>query len=239
MILGFTEDHGIAVDVVQDGYLFLVRRRDDLGGLPRRSGLQRSLGVAAELLSDAATAVARASPSTTRGRYVLRRRWHRRSRQRSRRGTRRSPTPAPTCGWVSRSSGSRSTPAVVGCPHGGWLHRRARRGERGGAMGRGARGDRWHTPSDWNRVPRMVVTTGGFPGAPERRTLVIDAATSYYFHKEGDGVLTGMGGRDEHRRSALTSTIDSSRRSCCRARSRVFPPVEHAGLGERGRACTR
>src|SRR5437868_11295180 len=29
MILGFTEEHGIAVDVSQDGYLFLVRDRSE------------------------------------------------------------------------------------------------------------------------------------------------------------------------------------------------------------------
>jgi sarcosine oxidase subunit beta len=40
--------------------------------------------------------------------------------------------------------------------------------------------------------PRHVVTTSGFPGRPERRTLVIDTATMFYFHREGAGVLMGM-----------------------------------------------
>jgi len=35
--------------------------------------------------------------------------------------------------------------------------------------------------------------TGPFPGAPTRRTLVVDAASSFYFHREGEGVLMGMG----------------------------------------------
>ena len=43
-------------------------------------------------------------------------------------------------------------------------------------------------------VPRNVVVTSGFPGVPERRTLVIDAATSFYFHREGSGLL--FGGRE-------------------------------------------
>jgi sarcosine oxidase subunit beta len=36
------------------------------------------------------------------------------------------------------------------------------------------------------------VVTSGFPGRPERRTLVIDTATMFYFHREGAGVLMGM-----------------------------------------------
>ena len=46
-------------------------------------------------------------------------------------------------------------------------------------------------------IPRNVVTTGPFSGVPERRTLVIDAGTSCYFHREGEGVLMGMGEPDE------------------------------------------
>jgi sarcosine oxidase subunit beta len=42
-------------------------------------------------------------------------------------------------------------------------------------------------------VPRVVLVTGPFPGAPARRTLVVDAASSFYFHREGEGVLMGMG----------------------------------------------
>ena len=41
-------------------------------------------------------------------------------------------------------------------------------------------------------IPRTVLTTGPFPGVPERRTLVIDAATTFYLHREGEGVLMGM-----------------------------------------------
>ena len=79
-------------------------------------------------------------------------------------------------------------------------------------------------------IPRMVVTTGGFPGAPARRTLVIDAATSYYFHKEGDGVLTGMGGRDEQ--PSFSTDVDHRfiEEELLPTAVRVFPPIEHAGL---------
>jgi sarcosine oxidase subunit beta len=43
---------------------------------------------------------------------------------------------------------------------------------------------------------RHVFTTRPFAGAPERSTMVIDFATSFYFHRESGGVLMGMG-RDE------------------------------------------
>ncbi|MEO5919341.1 MAG: FAD-binding oxidoreductase, partial [Candidatus Limnocylindrales bacterium] len=38
---------------------------------------------------------------------------------------------------------------------------------------------------------RHVVVTGDFPGRPERRTLVIDTSSMFYFHREGAGVLMG------------------------------------------------
>ncbi len=60
---------------------------------------------------------------------------------------------------------------------------------------------------------------------------MIDAATSYYFHKEGDGVLTGMGGRDE--RPSFSTEVDHPlhrRGAAARRRCGVFPPIEQAGL---------
>ena len=78
-------------------------------------------------------------------------------------------------------------------------------------------------------VPRAVVTTGRFPGVPERRTLVIDAATSFYFHREGDGVLMGMAGED--RPSFDTSVDEGFVSDALIPRAiRVFPPVAEAGI---------
>jgi sarcosine oxidase subunit beta len=78
-------------------------------------------------------------------------------------------------------------------------------------------------------VPRVVVTTGSFLGVPERRTLVIDAATSFYFHRESDGVLMGMGGDD--RPSFDTSVDEAFVASELIPRAvRVFPPVAEAGV---------
>ncbi len=79
-------------------------------------------------------------------------------------------------------------------------------------------------------IPRMVVTTGAFPGAPSRRTLVIDAATSYYFHREGDGVLMGMGGRDERPSFSTDVDVRFIEEELLPTAIDVFPPVERAGL---------
>ena len=43
---------------------------------------------------------------------------------------------------------------------------------------------------------RHIVVTSGFPGRPERRTLVIDTGSMFYFHREGAGVLMGMPPRE-------------------------------------------
>jgi len=79
-------------------------------------------------------------------------------------------------------------------------------------------------------IPRVVVTTGRFPGIPTRRTLVIDAATTFYFHREGDGVLMGMGGRDE--RPSFSTAVDDRfvAEQLLPTAVRVFPPLERAGV---------
>ena len=80
-------------------------------------------------------------------------------------------------------------------------------------------------------IPRQVAVTGPFPGAPERRTLVIDADTTYYFHKEGPGVLMGMGG-GPNERSSFDITVDDAfiAEQVVPTALRVFPPIEEAGI---------
>ena len=51
MITGFTQTHGLPLDVVQDGYLFLLRTEDELAGFRAAGDLQRSLGVDARELT--------------------------------------------------------------------------------------------------------------------------------------------------------------------------------------------
>src|SRR5439155_1690933 len=55
-------------------------------------------------------------------------------------------------------------------------------------------------------IPRQVVVTGPFPGAPDRKTLVIDADTTFYFHREGPGGLMGLGGQVQ--RPSLGTRLD-------------------------------
>jgi sarcosine oxidase subunit beta len=74
------------------------------------------------------------------------------------------------------------------------------------------------------------VVTGSFPGAPERRTLVIDAESTFYFHREGAGVLMGIGGRDE--RASFDVSVDDRlvAEELLPTAVRVFPPLERAGV---------
>lgn len=52
--------------------------------------------------------------------------------------------------------------------------------------------------------PRQLVQTTDFPGRPTRRTLVIDTASMFFFHREGNGILMGVPPLDER------STFDTS-----------------------------
>ena len=78
-------------------------------------------------------------------------------------------------------------------------------------------------------IPRIVVTTGPFPGVPERRTLVIDADSSFYLHREGDGVLMGMGGADE---PTFDTQVDERfvAEELLPKALEVFPPLAAAGI---------
>jgi sarcosine oxidase subunit beta len=232
MILGFGEEHGLPLDVVQDGYLFLVRSEGDWDGFRAGAALQRSLGVDARLLSaEEAEAIAPgiaiddvigatfcpddgiADPAgLTQGYSTI-----------ARRAGAEIRLGAEVVGIEvvgERVTGVRTADGVVEAPAvidaaGPWA----------GALAATAGVDLPLEP-----IPRMVVTTGAFPGAPLRRTLVIDAATSYYFHKEGDGVLTGMGGQTE--RASFSTEVDHRfvEEELLPTAVRVFPPIERAGV---------
>src|SRR3990172_6741673 len=79
-------------------------------------------------------------------------------------------------------------------------------------------------------IPRHVLVTGGFPGAPERRTLVIDAESSFYFHREGAGVLMGMGDPNERASFAPPPAETFVAGSLLPPALRVFPPLEAASV---------
>ena len=79
-------------------------------------------------------------------------------------------------------------------------------------------------------IPRHVVVTAGFPGAPDRRTLVVDVSSSFYFHREGPGVLMGMGSPNE--RPSFETVVDERfvAEELLPTAIRVLPPLEEAGV---------
>ena len=232
MIVGFEEQHGIALDVWRDGYLFLVRDEEAWPGFIRAADLQRSLGVDVRLLQPAEAGRLMpglalegvvgatfcpddgiADPSgLTNGYATLARREGAEIR-----------TGVDVTGvrvgagrvlGVETSAGPVDAPIVVNAG-GPWA----------AALARTTGVDLPLEP-----VPRNVVVTGPFPGRPERRTLVIDVSTSFYFHREGPGVLMGMASRDE--RPSFETRPDERviNEEILPTAVRVFPPLEEAGL---------
>jgi sarcosine oxidase subunit beta len=233
MIVGFTEEHGLPLDVWQDGYLFVVRGAERWDEYRAAATLQRSMGIEVrELTPDEATELAPglategvigavtcdrdgiADPGgLTQGYATL----ARRAGAELRLGTAVASVrvAGDRVAGVTTPAGDLDAPVVIDAA-GPWAATLA-------AM---AGVDLPIEP-----VPRNVVTTGPFPGAPERRTLVIDAESTFYLHREGDGVLMGMGGgRDE--RSSFSTEVDRVfiEEELVPTAVRIFPPLERAGL---------
>jgi sarcosine oxidase subunit beta len=196
MIRSFSDEHGLPLDVDVDGYLFLVRDEASWAGYRAAAAMQRSLGARVEELD--AVAVAElvpglategvvgatfgpddgiADPSGLTNGYAT---LARRAGAELRLGTaataiRTSPGGGRVTG-VSTPDGDIDAPVIVNAA-GVWAR------ELAATCG-------LDLPIE--PQPRHVVTTSGFAGRPERRTLVIDTATMFYFHREGAGVLMGM-----------------------------------------------
>ena len=216
MILGFTQEHGLPLDVVQDGYLFLVRNEHDWDEFRAGAELQRSLGIETQLLTpNEAAAIAPgiaiddvvgatfcsddgiADPSgLTQGYATL----ARRAGADLRLGVEvvEIETDGDAVTAVRTVEGSIATPTVVNAA-GPWA------GTLAATAG---------VSLPLEPIPRMVVTTGPFPGAPARRTR--DDATTYYFHKPRAWVVA-----TNVRRSRRTST-SLHRRGAVATAMRVF-----------------
>ena len=231
MILSFQETHGVPLDVHQDGYLFLVRG-DAWRSFVAAADLQRRLGVDVRLLRpneavdfipgiDVEGVVGAtfcpddgiADPSALTLGYATAARAAG-AEIRTEVTVRGVLTEGPRVVGVETSGGPISAGAIVDAA-GPWA------GELAQTCG---------VVLPLHPVPRNVVVTGPFAGAPEHRTLVIDADTSFYFHREGPGVLMGMGSPNE--RPSFDTTVDEAfvANELVATAVRVFPPVERAGI---------
>lgn len=232
MILGFTQEHGLPLDVAQDGYLFLLREPSEMEAFQAAADLQRSMGVRAHILTP--REAVKISPGIsldgvvgasfcpddgiadpaglTQGYASL----ARRAGAVIRIGVEVSAVleAGGQVTGVQTAQGPIEAPVVIDAA-GPWA------GTLAASVG---------VALPMEPVPRMVVTTGEFRGRPERRTLVIDAGTSFYFHREGDGVLMGMGGRDEQSSFSLDVDQRFIAEELLPTAIRVFPPLEEAGI---------
>ena len=208
LIVGFEATHGLPLDVVQDGYLFLVRGDAAWAGFRAAAEMQRGLGVDVRLLApeDAAELVPGldvddvtgatycpvdgiADPSgLTLGYATI----ARRAGADLRTGVEATAivTTADRLTRVETTDGPIDTETVIDAA-GPWAGRLA-------AMA--------GVELPLEPIPRVVLVTAPFPGAPARKTLVIDAATSFYFHREAGGVLMGMG--DPAERPTFETRVD-------------------------------
>jgi sarcosine oxidase subunit beta len=232
MITSFSEDHGLPLDVAQDGYLFLVKSQSVWDEFLETAEMQRSLGVEVNVLAPEKVAELIPGISTeglvgatfgpndgiadpaglTEGYATL----ARRAGARIETGVEANALAltGDRVTGVMTSRGEISSPVVVNAA-GVWA----------GRLCATAGIDLPLEP-----IPRHVVVTAGFPGAPDRRTLVVDIATSFYFHREGPGVLMGMG--SPHEQPSFETVVDERfvAEELLPTAIRVLPPLEEAGV---------
>ena len=232
MITSFSDEHGLPLDLAQDGYLFLVSSEAVWADFLATAEMQRSLEVRVDVLTpdDVAKVVPGVSTDglvgatfgpndgiadpagLTEGYATL----ARRAGVRIQTGTdvRAIRVADDRVTGVTTQEGDVSAPVVVNAA-GAWAGRLAATA--------GVR-----VPLE--PIPRHIVVTAGFPGAPERRTLVVDVASSFYFHREGPGVLMGMGSPQEQ--PSFDTAVDERfvADELLPTAVRVFPPLEEAGV---------
>jgi sarcosine oxidase subunit beta len=232
LITGFSATHGLPLDVVQDGYLFLLREAAEWSEYQASAEMQRGLGVdvrlltareAAELIPGlgvdgviGATFCAQdgiADPSGLTLGYATA---ARRAGAIIRTGV--EVTRIVTDG--GRVTGVETTGGPIAC---GTVVDAA--GPWAGLLAATAGVELPLEP-----IPRVVLVTGPFQGVPPRRTLVIDAGTSFYFHREGEGILMGMG--DPTQRPTFETRVDERfiAERLLPTAIRILPALEDAAI---------
>jgi sarcosine oxidase subunit beta len=199
LITGFSDEHGLPLDVWVDGYLFLCTDPAGWDRLRQAAGLQQRMGVGTLLLSAeeagalvpglrtdgiaGATFCAAdglADPAgLTQGYLTAARRLGAEVRLRTEVGA-LTTSGARVTGV--RTSGGEVPAGTVVLAAGPWAAPLA--ATAGVAL-----------PVE--PLARTIAVTAPFPGRPARRTLVVDAGRGLYFHREGAGVLLGMGAAGE------------------------------------------
>ncbi len=76
---------------------------------------------------------------------------------------------------------------------------------------------------------RFIWTTHPFPKSPRRWTLVVDFSSGFYFHRESDGILFGMGNRIEPPTFDVRVDWDFFE-TVMEAAIRRFPPIADAAV---------
>jgi sarcosine oxidase, subunit beta len=234
MIRGFSEEHGLPLDVHVDGYLFLCRNEATWAHHRAAAAMQRSLGARVHELDAAACrdlipglAVddvvgatfgpddGIADPSGLVNGYAIA---ARRAGATIRTGAAvtglRTSADGRRVAGVSTSAGDIDAPLVV-LAAGVWSP----------ALASSVGVDLPVEPH-----PRQLVQTTDFAGRPERRTLVIDTTSMCFFHREGNGVLMGVPPASDEPTFETETSDRFVAEELVPAAIRLLPAVEDAGF---------
>ena len=232
MITGFTEEHGLPLDVAEDGYLFLVRNEDLWRGFVAANELHRSLGIQAEILGPE-EALALVPGISTEG--LVGATFGVRDGIADPSGLTQGYATLARAAGATIELGVEVLAALVEDDRVAGVATSAGRWNSGVVVNAagpwaGVLASTAGVELPIEPIPRHVLVTGAFEGAPERRTLVIDAVTSFYFHREGAGVLMGMGSPDE--RPSFDTAPDETfvAEELLPTALRLFPPLESASI---------
>lgn len=231
MILGFAEELGHPVDLHQDGYLFLLSTPDELAAFRQNVALQNRLGVPAEVVE--LDEIARLAPHVSLdgiagGTYC----------PRDGIGDPSGMTGGYAAGARRLGVEIRTGVAATGLSAEGGRVRAVETTEGPIPCGTAvdAAGPHAREVAAWAGVDlpvfperRHVYTTLPFPEAPRNYLMVIDFATTFYFHRESGGVLMGMGNPEEPKGFDLSVDPDFLER-VLEVALRRFPALGGAGI---------
>jgi glycine/D-amino acid oxidase-like deaminating enzyme len=231
MLENFDADHGQAIDYRECGYLFLLTSDGDMAQFRRNLALQNRLGVPSEWLTgdeirrrlpmmrlddvQAGTINSKdglADPNSVTMGYI----------QRAIQNNVQTITGVEVRGirsesgrvtGVRTSAGDVKAPVVINAA-GPWA----------GLVGQMAGIEIPITP-----IRRQMLTTTPIPEISEDFPFVVDFARSLYFHREGEGLLTGMSNPDEH--PGFDQSVDLQwELTSLEAAADRLPLLENAGL---------